>query len=222
MKDQTSPAACVIWMHGLGADGQDMAGLAAQLPITIPIEHVCMDAPMRPVTLNNRMMMRAWYDIVGMELTDREDRDGILASQQLIVQAIETQLAKGFRSDQIFLAGFSQGGAMALFTGLQLDKPIAGVVALSAYLPLARECHVTLDRATPFFLAGGVFDPLVLPAWTKQSLAKLQSDGFQQIEWHDYPMEHSICADEVGDLANWLTRQINTISQREEQHHDRC
>jgi phospholipase/carboxylesterase len=181
-----------------------------------------MDAPLRPVTLNNGMMMRAWYDIVGMEFTDREDRPGILASQQLIGHVIDTQVAKGFRSDQIFLAGFSQGGAMALFTGLQLNKPLAGVVALSAYLPLARECYVSLDRLTPIFLAGGVFDPLVLPAWTKQSMAKLQSDGFQQIEWHDYPMEHSICAEEVADLADWLTRQINAIKQHEEPHHDCC
>mgnify|MGYP000284662390 CR=1 FL=1 len=211
---QQQAQACVIWMHGLGADAQDMAGLAAQLPITVAIRHVFIDAPVRPVTINNYVPMRAWYDIVGMKLTDREDRDGILQSESMIRQVVDDQLAEGFSSEQIFLAGFSQGGAMALFTGLQMAMPLAGIIALSAYLPLAAVCNVALDNRTPIFVAGGQYDPVVLPAWTKQSVESLQCRGFKQITWHEYPMEHAICAEEVKDLARWLNMQVASCAHR--------
>ena len=212
IKEPQQPArACVIWMHGLGADGNDMVGVANQLPMTEPVRHVFIDAPVRPVTLNNHMPMRAWYDIVGMKLTDREDNDGLKRSEGMIRQIIEQQVADGFHSDQIFLAGFSQGGAMALFTGLRSAVPLAGIVTLSGYLPLAVECDpVMVNKSTPVFIAGGRFDPIVLPAWTKQSLDWLQSRGFQHLAWHDYSMEHSICAEEIRDLANWFTAHISS------------
>lgn len=199
-------------MHGLGSDAKDMAGLAAQLPLTVPVRHVFMDAPVRPVTLNNKMSMRAWYDIVGMKLTDREDRDGILQSEGLIRQVIEQQCADGFLSHQIFLAGFSQGAAMALRTGLHATTPLAGVVALSGYLPLSGECKPALDLNTPIWIAAGKFDPVVLPGWTKHSCDWLLSQGFKQVQWHEYPMEHTLCMAEIQDLAIWLSSQVLSIT----------
>lgn len=211
---QQQAQACVIWMHGLGADANDMAGLAEQLSLTVPVRHVFMDAPVRPVTLNNHMPMRAWYDIIGIKLTDREDRDGLMQSENMIREMIENQIKEGFRSNQIFLAGFSQGAAMALFTGLRSSTPLAGIVTLSGYLPLSSECDpVQINNRTPVFMAAGRFDPIVLPAWTKQSLDWLQLRGFEHIAWHEYSMEHSICIEEIRDLAAWLTSRISTSTQ---------
>lgn len=216
VKEPSQPAqACVIWMHGLGADAQDMAGLAEQLPVTVAIRHVFLDAPVRPVTINNNMPMRAWYDIVGMTLTDREDREGILQSEALICQVMDKQIDDGYAAEQIFLAGFSQGGAMALYTSLEMQRPLAGVVALSAYLPLATTCKMSLDNHTPIFAAAGLYDQVVLPAWTKQSIDTLQQQGFQQITWHEYPMEHSICVQEINDLALWFNTQITSFTHSE-------
>ena len=196
--------ACVIWMHGLGASADDMAGLASQLPLKVPMRHVALNAPIRPVTLNQHMPMPAWYDIVGMKLTDREDRAGILESEQIILKAIEQQVAEGFTHAQIFLAGFSQGGAMALFTSLHAMPTLGGVIALSAYLPLASTCEVKLNSKTPVFIGSGRFDPMVLPAWTAQSVTWLKQKGFEHITVHDYPMEHSVCIEEIRDIAVWL------------------
>lgn len=209
VKEPQLPAqACVIWMHGLGADAQDMMGLAAELSLTVAIRHVFMNAPVRPVTLNNRMQMRAWYDITGTTLTDREDSEGIKEADDMIRQVIADQLAEGFLPKQIFLAGFSQGGAMALYTGLHTAMLLGGVIALSAYLPLASACNAVLKRDTPIFMAAGLYDPIVLPAWTKQSAGYIASQGFQQLTWHEYPMEHAVCAQEIRDLAQWLTTQV--------------
>ena len=207
-KPEQKSQACVIWMHGLGADGQDMRNLAEQLPLSVAVKHVFLDAPVRNVTINNHMPMRAWYDIVGMTLTDREDSVGILQSDAMIHAVIEQQINEGFHSQQIFLAGFSQGGAMALFSGLSSTKPLAGVIALSAYLPLTASCKVHLDAKTPFFMACGRFDPIVLPHWTQQSYEWLQMNHFHHIAWHEYAMEHSICAEEARDLTIWLSQQV--------------
>lgn len=201
--------ACVIWMHGLGADSSDMAGLADQKPIAdLPLRHVFIDAPMRPITLNGGMSMPAWYDIVGMTLNDREDRQGIAESQQAIQRIIDKQIDEGFRSEQIFLAGFSQGGAMAMYTGLRFDKKLGGVIALSAYLLLASEIKPLQSKNTPFFIAGGSFDPLVLPVWTKASITWLEAQGYHDLSVHSYPMEHSVCMDEIKDIGQWLNTRI--------------
>ena len=215
IEEPQQPAkACVIWMHGLGADANDMMGLAKQLALTVPVRHVFIDAPVRPVTLNNHMPMRAWYDIIGMKLTDREDHDGLLRSERMIRQIIDEQLAAGFASSSIFLAGFSQGAAMALFTGLRSPNPLGGVINLSGYLPLAKECKPEpLHTHTPFFIARGRFDPIVLPAWTKLSVEWLTSHGFQHVSEHEYSMEHNICAEEIRDLADWLTLHMTSMTQ---------
>lgn len=203
---QQQAQACIIWMHGLGADASDMAGLAEQLMLDgLAVRHVFMDAPIRPVTLNNGMAMPAWYDITGVQLTDREDREGIVASQALITEVIETLCGEGFSSKQIFLAGFSQGGAMALYTGLHYAKPLAGIISLSAYLPLATELKARQARDIPVFIGAGRFDPLVLPQWTQQTVEGLKAAGYNKLSCHDYPMEHAVCIDEIKDLSQWLT-----------------
>ncbi len=201
--------ACVIWLHGLGANGKDMEGLAHELPMRVPLRHVFMDAPVRPVTLNNHMPMRAWYDITGTTLTDREDSAGIKQSEAMILQVIDKALSEGFLPQHIFLAGFSQGGAMALYTGLGSSLPLGGIVALSSYLPLAASCQIHLPTNTPIFMAAGMYDELVLPLWTKQSAEHIERLGFHNIAYHEYPMEHNICAEEVRDLTNWLTTQVS-------------
>jgi len=215
MKEPEQQAqACVIWMHGLGADASDMAGLADQLLVDkVAIRHVFIDAPMRPVTLNAGMLMPAWYDILGMELVDREDRQGIEQSESTIRQVLDSQIADGFKSSQIFLAGFSQGGAMALHTALNSKMPLAGVIALSAYLPLADQQQALLTKSTPFFMASGQFDPLVLPAWSLQSKEWLVAHGYERIDYRQYVMEHSICYEEIKDLSFWLTAQVEGVQQ---------
>lgn len=206
---QTPAEACVIWMHGLGADASDMMGLAEQLAMRdIPLRHVFLNAPQRPVTLNGGMIMPAWYDIFGMELIHREDHEGIGQSEKMIRQVMNEQLDKGFAHDQIFLAGFSQGGAMALHTALHTTERLAGVVALSAYLPLANHTQPKLDKDTPFFMGAGHFDPLVLPQWTEASKDWIALKGYEHISFYKYPMEHSICFEELNDLSLWFKHTI--------------
>lgn len=207
-----APKACMIWMHGLGADSADMAALAGQLSIPDGLfEHVFLDAPIRPVTINGNMPMRAWYDITGSGLTDREDSAGIKASEQQIIKAIELQQQAGFSGQQIFLAGFSQGAAMALYTGLHASMPLGGIVALSGYLPLALTCQAVQDLHTPFFLAHGRFDPIVLPVWSQQSGLFLKKQGYVHISDHAYSMEHTVCHEELRDLSVWLIQKTQGI-----------
>lgn len=206
---QDKAQACVVWLHGLGADASDMMGLADQLMIhEVAIRHVFIDAPSRPVTLNGGMVMPAWYDIMGMKLQDREDEQGIAQSEKTIRQVIDSQLNDGFVSSQIYLAGFSQGGAMALHTALHTAARLGGVIALSAYLPLAGANKPVLDKKTPFFIGSGQFDPLVLPDWTKQSKDWLLDKGYEYIYAQQYPMEHSICFEEIKELSLWLSKQV--------------
>lgn len=205
IKDPQQPAeGCIIWMHGLGADASDMKGLVSELNLRTPLRHVFLDAPIRPVTLNNHMPMRAWYDITGMSLTDREDRVGILASQTWIHEVLLQQQSEGFSLDRIMLAGFSQGGAMALFTGLSSEMAMGGLIVLSGYLPLASEVKMRLPQATPMFVASGDHDAIVRPAWTGRCVDHLKEHGYSQVSLHRYPMEHSICVDEVRDLERWI------------------
>ncbi|MCH9689419.1 MAG: carboxylesterase [Gammaproteobacteria bacterium] len=203
--------ACIIWMHGLGASADDMTGLAKQLPLNVPVRHVALDAPTRPVTFNQGMVMPAWYDVKGFTLEDKEDKPGILASKQIILAAIQTQIADGFSPETIFLAGFSQGGAMALFTALHTELALGGVIVLSAYLPLASECKPKLNRKTPMFIASGVHDQILLPAWTEISVTWLRDQGFDALTVRDYPMEHSVCLEEVQALGVWFEQQMTVI-----------
>jgi len=206
--------ACVIWMHGLGADSSDMAGLVNQLTIKkTALRHVFIDAPRRPVTLNGGMVMPAWFDIVGIELVDKVDIQGIEHSEELIRQIMNSQLNDGFDSEQIFLAGFSQGGAMALHTGLNTPHRLGGVIALSAFLPLVGYNNNQLEKNTPFFIASGLFDPLVLPLWTTQSKDWIIANGYERTSFHQYPMEHAICVEEIIDISHWLENQVNGVTE---------
>lgn len=215
MKEPLEKAqACVIWMHGLGADASDMMGLADQLTIQdVALRHVFLDAPARPVTLNGGMVMPAWYDIYGLELVNKEDKDGIEESESLIRKVIDAQFNYGFKHHQIFLAGFSQGGAMALHTALHMAGRLGGIIALSAYLPLAKHSKPQLDKNTPIFMGGGQFDPLVLPKWTQHSKDWLLDKGYMDVSFHQYPMEHSICFEEIKDLSLWLNKQVQGVLQ---------
>ena len=215
IRESTGEAqACVIWMHGLGSDASDMMSLVNQLIVSdVALRHVFIDAPSRPVTLNGGMVMPAWYDILGVELVDREDKQGIEASELLIRQVIDAQITEGFQFGQIMLAGFSQGGAMAIHTALHTPHLLAGVIALSAYLPLASHTKPMLDVNTPFFMGSGQFDPLVLPRWTQQSKDWLLAKGYEHLSYHQYPMEHAVCFEEIKDLSLWLGKQVQGVLQ---------
>lgn len=209
IKESHKPAkASVIWLHGLGASAEDLMGLTHHPELAkLPLRHVFVNAPIRPVTINGGASMRAWYDIEGFTLAHREDRDGILASEAAINEIIQAEAALGFKSQEIFLAGFSQGGAMALFTALQTKRDLGGVIALSAYLPLQESCQDLLSKETPIFLGFGQFDSVVLPSWSMLTQSWLLSRGFTKVSLRSYPMEHAICPEEISDLTDILNLQ---------------
>jgi phospholipase/carboxylesterase len=209
------PQACIIWMHGLGADYRDMAGLVEELDFLPTTRHIFLDAPIRPVTINNHMSMRAWYDLRGLDFSINEDREGILASEQSIRQIMTEQISLGLLPEQIFLAGFSQGGAMALFTGLRCKGRIGGIIALSSGIPLRSECTLSMDKNTPIFFACGQYDPIVLPIWSRQSREWLEVNNYRHITWCEYPMQHSICQQEIADLNDWLNLKISLLQDKE-------
>ena len=202
------PVACIIWMHGLGSDSANMRLMADQLRLNRSVRHVFLDAPIRPVTLNNYIPMRAWYDIVGLKLEDREDRVGINESMQRLEKVIHDQCATGLKHNQIYLAGFSQGGAMALYAGLHILPNLAGVISLSAYLPLVRELQTPQHTTLPIFMAIGEYDPVVLPAWTKYAFNWLLEQKFSNVALYEYPMEHTVCSSELRDISTWLNSQM--------------
>jgi len=204
--------ASVIWLHGLGADGYDFAGISSQLqlPAELGIRFIFPHAPVRPVTINNGLAMRAWYDIYSLNNLQHEDRTGIQVSEQAVRQLIQQQQAAGIPSTRIILAGFSQGGAIALHTGLRYPARLGGIMGLSTYLPLIPhfidEAHVE-NRPTSVFLAHGEYDemlPLILGEKTRDYL---QQAGYS-VEWHSYPMSHQVCPLEIADISRWLQRII--------------
>lgn len=201
--------AVVIWLHGLGSNPEDMSGLSQTLDISIPIRHVHLAAPMRPVTLNQGYVMPAWYDIVGPNLTDRQDIDGVLESVRMVHQMIDQHLTQGFLSTQIYVAGFSQGAAISLFSGLSYPQALGGIVALSGYLPCVEQLNIRQSTQLPIFMGLGRLDEVVLPAWTMESESYLKSQGFNAIDKMDYNMGHSVCVKEIVDLSQWLTQKIS-------------
>ena len=203
-----SPSASVIWMHGLGADGNDFAPIvsALQLP-RAAIRFVFPHAPIQPVTINGGMRMRAWYDISDGAIR-REDEGGVRASQKLIEALIAREKERGIAANRLALAGFSQGGAIALQTGLRHAERIAGIMALSTYLPMADKLPAEAGRANrdvPIFMAHGSYDPVIPLARAQQSRETLQSLGYA-VEWREYAMPHSVCPEEVTDIGAWLRK----------------
>lgn len=212
-----NPTAAVIWMHGLGADGNDFVPIVKELDLAgaPAIRFVFPHAPTRPVTINNGYVMRAWYDISFGDLegnTRKADAQGVRESQAQIEALIARENERGIAGSNIVLAGFSQGGAMALHTGLRHAQKLAGVMALSCYLPLAESFAqeaAAANSKTPVFMAHGMQDPVVPYAMGRASADMLQRAGYP-VEWHEYPMQHSVCLEEVADIGRWLGAVLDT------------
>jgi phospholipase/carboxylesterase len=204
------PKHSIIWLHGLGADGQDFVPIAGELELPVAVRYIFPHAPMRPVTINGGFVMRAWYDIAGPGIDAQQDAAGIRASQSLVEALIAQEVARGIAPHNIFLAGFSQGGVIALHTALRQASPLGGVLALSAYLPLADSAARELlagTKATPIFMAHGRSDPVIPCALGAVSRDALLKFGYA-VEWREYAMQHSVCDAELRDIEAWLTRQI--------------
>jgi phospholipase/carboxylesterase len=212
--EPSGPAdAAVIWLHGLGADGHDFEPIvpALGLPADSGVRFIFPHAPYRSITINNGMRMRAWYDITGSEMARREDEAGIRASEVIVRGLIEEQAARGIPTRRIILAGFSQGGAVALHSGLRYESPLGGIIALSTYLPLpdrlADEAHPA-NRGTPILMIHGTEDGVIPPFLGKRSYDRLAQQGYP-VEWRSYPMAHSVIADEIDAISQWLRGRLD-------------
>ncbi len=207
-----NPRYSVVWLHGLGADGNDFAPIVPQLvhPSWPALRFVFPHAPVRPVTINNGMSMRAWYDIAAFDLNARQDEAGIRASISEVQTLIARENQRGVPSERIVLAGFSQGGAIALAAGLRHAEPLAGVVGLSTYMPIhgtfAAE-HSEANAATPIFMGHGTADPVVVLQRGIDTRDLLQALD-HAVAWHTYPMAHAVCAQEIADLQAWLGQRL--------------
>ncbi len=200
--------AAVIWLHGLGADGHDFEPIVDELELPRAIRFVFPHAPVRPVTINGGQRMRAWYDISSLGPGGPEDEAGIRASAAEIGALIDREQSRGLESARIVLAGFSQGGAVALHTALREPRRLAGVLALSTYLPLADTLHTEraiANRHTPILLAHGRLDPVIPFRLAEASRDRLLAEGYA-VEWRSYEMPHSVCLEEIQDIADWLGR----------------
>ena len=206
------PTISIIVLHGLGADGTDFVPIAQELKLDPvgEVRYVFPHAPVMPVTINGGMSMRAWYDIVGTEIDRREDERGLRTSQAMVEALIEREIERGTEAARIVLMGFSQGCAMTLMAGLRFGQRLAGLVGLSGYLPLAAvteaERH-SANRDTPIFLAHGSADQVIPIARATASRDALKALG-HPVEWHEYPMPHSVSAEEIADLNRWLLKTL--------------
>jgi phospholipase/carboxylesterase len=200
------PELGVIWLHGLGADGHDFEPLVPELGLRFPVRFVFPHAPVRPVTINGGMAMRAWYDILGFGRDVREDAAGIRASAAALSRLIDREVERGIPAERVVLAGFSQGGAVALHTALREPRALGGVVALSTYLPLAATLaqeRSAANAAVPILMAHGTDDPLLPLALAEASRRALEALGYA-VDWQTYPMAHSVCLEEVSSIGAWL------------------
>jgi len=211
-----NPVASVIWLHGLGADGNDFVPIVHELDLAgmAPIRFVFPHAPMIPVTINDGYVMRAWYDIIGNDqnMGKREDEAGLRQSREAIEELIEREIARGVPASRIVLAGFSQGCAVTLMTGLRCSKRLAGLACLSGYLPLApltgHERHAA-NADVPIFMAHGTQDAVIYIKRAEESRNALSLLGYE-VAWHPYPMAHSVCAEEIADLSDWFRSVLPT------------
>ena len=207
-----NPGATIIVLHGLGADGNDFVPIAQELDLSAvgPVRFVFPHAPVIPVTINNGYRMRAWYDILGMDLVRREDEAGLRRSLDEIEQLLQREERRGMPANRTVLAGFSQGCAMALMTGLRHKQRLAGIVGMSGYLPLAPATAAERSDAnalTPIFLGHGAQDNVVALERGTASRDALRALGYD-VEWHEYPMAHSVCMEEIADLNAWLVKVL--------------
>ena len=204
--------ASVIWLHGLGADGNDFVPIVEELglPADHGVRFVFPNAPVQPVTINNGMPMRAWYDIKGMAIADKQDSEGIRASAREIEQLIDREGERGIAPERIVLAGFSQGGAIALHTGLRHARGLAGIMALSTYLPLAETLGdeaSDANRGVSILQAHGSQDPVVPMQLGQASRDHMLEAGYD-VAWHEYPMQHQVCMPQIATIGRWLTDRL--------------
>ena len=209
-----APRASVIWLHGLGADGHDFEPIVPDLglPAALAVRFVFPHAPVQAVTINGGARMRAWYDVYNLEGVRREDEAGVRASQARVEALIAREKSRGVAARNIVLAGFSQGGAIALQTGLRHAERLAGIMALSTFLPLAatvaKEASAA-NRDVPIFMAHGMYDDLIPLARGAASRETLTAAGYR-VQWHEYRMQHAVCGEEIGDVAKWLRTVLDT------------
>ncbi len=200
--------ASVIWLHGLGADGHDFEPIVPELHLQpeLGVRFVFPHAPVRPVTLNAGMAMRAWYDLIALGPTARQDEAGIREAAEHVLSLLERENERGVPDERVVLAGFSQGGAVALHQGLRHPRKLAGIMALSSYLPLAdtveTEAH-SANTDTPIFMCHGSMDPVIDPRMGEQARERLEALGYH-VQWHTYPMAHQVCPEEIRDISRWL------------------
>jgi phospholipase/carboxylesterase len=206
------PTGTVIWLHGLGADGHDFEPIVPELASAVqaPLRFIFPHAPLRPVTLNGGFAMRAWYDIVSLDRRGPEDERGVRESRAAIEALIGRENERGIATGRIVLAGFSQGGALALYAGTRHPQQLAGIMGLSCYMLLAA-CfaaeRAAANQATPIFLAHGMQDPVVAPMLGEETRRMLEQSNYS-VEWHAYSMPHAVCPQEVTDIAAWLRRVL--------------
>ncbi len=206
-KTGDNPELLVIWLHGLGADGHDFEPVVPQfVNPDKAIQFIFPHAPIQPVTINGGMKMRSWYDIKMMDIGKMPDEAGIRESEQKVLELIAAQIKAGFKAEQIVLAGFSQGGAIALHTATRTEHKLAGVVALSCYLPIAEKLNIEqsgMNKSTPFFIGHGSYDPVVPFDLGKSSFQTLKDGGYQ-VSWHEYPLQHGVSMDELEDIKRFI------------------
>jgi len=205
--------ASIIWLHGLGANGHDFEPVIAEFSqdLTCHTRFIFPHAPQRPITINGGMVMRGWYDVVNLDLTLQQDPQGIHESSQLLQNYLTHEINRGITTQRMVLAGFSQGGAMALHTALRYPHPLAGIVALSTYLPLADTIEAEIhpaNRNIPIFMGHGEFDPVIPLIQAQRSRSQLEQLGYS-IQWHTYQIEHHVNYPELQDLNQWLTQRLN-------------
>ena len=208
------PKGTIIWMHGLGADCWDFVSIVKELglPADLPLRFIFPQAPSRPITINNGQIMPGWYDISMAQLQRKPDEPGVRQSQAAIEELIAREIGRGIAADKIILAGFSQGGAIALQTGLRYREALGGIMALSTYLTLddSLAAEATIANANiPIFMAHGTEDQLIPLALAQSSRAKMAARGYK-IEWHEYPMPHSVCMEEIEEIGVWIQARFKS------------
>jgi phospholipase/carboxylesterase len=210
-----NPEASILWMHGLGADGYDFHPIVEELDLPpLPVRFVFPHAPARPVTINGGYVMRAWYDIMGEEFGGREDEEGLRTSEKLVLNLIAREEERGIAAERIVLAGFSQGGAISLQTGLRHSKRLAGILVLSAYLPIRNTLKAEASEANrdvPIFMAHGTLDQTVPIEYARRSSELLSEMGYP-VEWHEYAMPHSVSPEEIDDIGRWFKRVLTEVT----------
>lgn len=202
-----NPVGSVIWLHGLGADGHDFEAIVPELrlPAGVALRFVFPHAPVRPVTVNGGMAMRAWFDIKSFDTEGRADADGVVESGRALERLIDRELARGIDASKIVIAGFSQGGAVAIHTMLRTSHNLAGLLALSTYMALPGDTeNATSRKDLPIFMAHGAIDPVLPQSMGRASADRLISAGYA-VDWHEYPIAHAVCPQEIADISQWLS-----------------